>query len=683
MDKSVFCQEPSGYSEENYQYIRTSSKKGHNKKTKYNKYYKELASIFEKAFKPITASKRDIPFMNDVFCYPSEACDVAQSTIEEIVKSLRREGVDPKDKFKELREGYIKDQFLEDMLKSAKQTLPTSSQAGQKPVRIWCGEKGCGKTTLINHIFLKYYSYFDDEQIIWIRTSVFFKTFPDDINGIKLKFYKQCVKIILKHYADKLNLDDHEVKCKIWEGEFDDQLPPKMVKEKIKNLALHNEEEHAKRLIRYCYNNGWAFIFIIDNIDHYQRGNDIVKDIINFSFHLGSYPVRSLVVIVSRWETIIDHHNFLHNVYNNFKYIEHLPMPNFSDVFHKRLAYVKNRISDGKSCIHIKYGDKTVGIKKSVLIDHFVQYFLSNSPVDDGNGYIISDLANNNIRKMFSMMETILKSHIEDVASIPLHYLVEIKGIDNKRAPVFDETMRQHMTIWALALKDGYLHYKDDINRSWIQNIYFTSKPNQSIFLKRLILDFVIFCETVRELNSVDYTILENVFVKEMGFEYEEFGNCLKWLTNREGRSPFLVYYITSEKNSNEDDSFKISRKGMIYAKYLSELFTYIELIIEDMILPYSSEQHEYSIDLKLIPYDPLLIEGKAKRRIYRMKYFFDKKKQVESFMFYLKCKYEHERRKYNNFSSRKMGFYVEYFPKMEQNLKHQMIKVESSFKRA
>ncbi len=665
------CEKKSYYSPMLYSYWRAIQQDASRVQAIPNVHGRNLTGIIQKAFQRITASVDDEPFMEDVYCYPEEACFYASERMKQIYESVDNDLHPGEKTYRILQKEYIK-KITDEIILHAKLTKPGSGSNGIDKIILWAGEKGIGKTTFINHIFLKNRRALFEKQIIWIRYSVFFRRRPKNIKEVKEGFYKTIINIISRYYKNTINLEDMAVKSDIW-------------KRKINDLGLHDPDEinkkifewkndlklYAENIMRYMYKRDWSFTLILDNIDQYDD-HGITKDIVTFAADLCRCPVRSVVIVVARTETINDHISFFKDQHHNIERKDYIPSPNFGELFSKRLSFIKTRLKDFTTVRSRSSRYRQYKLNEGDTAIQLIKFCLTPAP-NNPEEFLIAELANHNIRLMFEMVNSILTTHVTDVTETPIEALIEGQKLGQEVH--VDETLRNHLLVWALMLKDNYLHYRS--TESWLANLYNVEHEADSYFLKRLILDFLLYMKE-NDMQYVEERQLKRVFCVEMSFLEDEIDRVLVELTDRINTVPFVSFVYANSNSSNK--LLCLSPKGEVYTTFLAELFTYIELVLEDTLLPIKLSEKQ-GLDISLLSFEPLEETSRNKRREETIQFFLQKRKHVSEFIDFLECKERKERISHNNFFSVSTGFRKQYFPSMRRNINIQANKITNALR--
>jgi len=646
------CKEPEYYTKGyNYRKALHTVPDYNIRQAEHNPHGKALLQIFDAAFKRITASREDEEFMDKVFCYPEVACEYAIERIKQLANELSSEK-GTRVKICDFAKEHVS-QTVKDLIKKAAQTRSTSVSEGMERILLWVGETGCGKTTFINHLFLKYRKEYDKNKIIWIRQSVFLRSLPKTVEDLKMEHCKKIFNVLYEYYVDKEDCGIYEEEIKTW-------------KSKISGIDSSNPDfiSFVHRLIEFLKSKGWAFIFILDNIDQYED-TDITKDVITYALNLSRRPVRSVVLVVARTDTITDHIPFFRHVNPNIEDHWHVPPPDFHDVFEKRLDYIKE-LDSPAVLKEYSHGVKTIKMTVGFVARNLARYFLTRVPIARDK-YMIAELANHNIRNMFEMTKSILISHISDVTAIPIEKMIDhwTRHKDTKDIPdvYYDETLRIHLIVWSLMLKNNYYFYYDEKDRTWILNIYNVRSERDSYWLKRLLLDFFVYAKSLKPpWYWIDYSQLKKVFIDEMRFEEDELKWNLGILCERLYKNPLLF--------SMSKNIYSLTPAGELFATLIANLYVYLELVIEDMLLPWRKEG-KYSIEIKLLHFDPLK-EPESERKKKTVEYFNLKRAQVRKVIDFLECREEIEKIHHNNFCSESTGFKKSYFPQLRGDIENQ-----------
>lgn len=666
------CQEPSKYSEDFY-YERASQKLDFDSTTFPNKYGEKLESVFKAAFKPITASRSDEFFMNEVFVCPKYASKIATKRIDEVSRDFFRSS--SVSKFKELIGDYIT-RFADRIISDALLTQKNTRQNGIDRMYLLLGEKGCGKTTTINFLFLKKRIELSNNKIIWIRNSVYFRDRPGSREDIEKNFFSHFIDIINEYYKDDLKLNDIEVQMHIWRDKLSmfsnhDLCHTTETDKRIKGYIDKDKSEYAELLIKHAKEKGYSFVFVLDNIDQYESSNDMVKNIIDFAVKLTDKPEKSLVILVSRIDTINDCIEYFRDVFQNIDdNLYSIHAPDFREVFSKRLSYIEKYISDNSELKKIHIDGISWRVSRGYVARNIAKYFLTTiKDINNQDQYIISELSNHNIRDMFKMIKSILSTHIADVTDNPIEKIRDATSHGKEKEIEFEEnTIRRHLIVWSLMLKNNHLYYKDEEARTWISNIYNTKHKEDSFFLKRVLIDFFIFMLKERNNEIINIDQIYQVFSREMLFCKEQIDNCVNELSSRL-RNGQLIYFEKSR------GGYRLTPKGFLFGDYIVNLFTYYELIIEDTLVP-TRYKSEYSVDISLLPFEPLVYSDKRKQRESHIRYFNEKSGQVNKFLSFLECREILEKEAHNNFTSKSTGFSVYYFPKLYSVIEEQRKKI-------
>lgn len=393
---------------------------------------------------------------------------------------------------------------------------------------------------------------------------------------------------------------------------------------------------------------------------------------IDFAVKLTSKPTRSLVILVSRIDTVNDCMDYFRDVFQNIdENIYSIPSPNFRDVFERRLSYIQKHVDDESELKEIVIDGIPWKISTGYIARNLAKYFLTiTTDADDQEQYIISELANHNIRDMFRMIKSILTTHIADVTDNPISKIKEStrNGVD-KDVDFEDDTIRRHLIVWALMLKNNHLYYKDEETRTWISNIYNAKSKNDSYFLKRLLIDFFAYMLKKRENEIIFKDQINYVFCEEMLFEKSEIDECINTLSDRR-KNGQLIYFEKSR------EGYRLTPKGFFFVNYIVNLFSYYELIMEDTLIP-TQEGNKYSVEVSLVQFEPLVFPDNKRRKDAHIKYFDIKSKQLKKFLLFLECREILEKEKHNDFKSKSTGFKAEYFPKLSSVLEEQRKRIE------
>ena len=653
------------------------------KTTTRNPHGTQLLYLFDKAFKRITASDEDFSFMNKVFCYPSSACDYAAGRVERLHQKLSNsdmyqqdEAKSPVEAFYKFREEYLND-VVNDLINLCNQSLSTENSRGIEKILLWVGEKGCGKTTFVNYILLNNKLLFDEHQIIWVRYSVFFTDPPKDTKDLELKFCNKVIRMIKKYYTEKLNLTDYDVCYSIWSDKLNQMslVDPDKINKAFIEYEKNDPVDYLQRLIKYINSKRWSFLFILDNIDQYDDAN-LARETIKFGVKVCNSYGKNVLIMVSRIDTVNEHLDYFRDVYSSIREnIFYIPSPDFNDVFEKRLSFLENHLSSPKQLRTFHIENKTINLSEGYVARNLTKYFLTRVRYAPER-FLIGDLANSNIRDIFKMIKSILSTHLLDVTEIPLGEIYNQYQLNQslKRDVIYDDTLRNHLIIWALMLKN-YLYYKDDKNRSFIMNIYSVRHETESYWLKRLLLDFFIYLKEKPhfKIKTVSTDQIKRVFLDELAFNTEQLEYCLYILSDRVNIAPLLW----KEKAGNSFD-YRITPKGELFSKYIAELFIYLELILEDTLLP-THPSRENSVFIEMIPYEPMQESDFTRRKNLTINNFLIKKKQVDLLSNYLECREIIEKKLHNNFESRSTGFKRDYFPKLGERINKQVTKISKA----
>lgn len=656
--------------------------KAEDRPTDQNPYGIMLMGLFDRAFKRITASVEDEPFMDDVFCYPTDACDYAADRMESLNHpddQVYRKREDAKATFHKFRKDYL-DNTVQDLIRMSRQTLPTDYSQGIEKLLLWVGEKGCGKTTLVNHIFLKNRIKFDQNKIIWVRHSVFFTDPPKNIKELEHKFCEKVLKILSEHYASKLDFDAlntghslHRDKHNIVIDSTDDD---EIRLGKLHELEKSDPGEYLHRIIKLMKQLGWSFIFILDNIDQYDD-DQLAKDTIRFGTKLCNKYGRNLVIMVARIDTVNEHIQSLKDVYQNIERIHYVSLPDLQEVFERRLEFLEKRLTSSTKIRTCSINNKSISIPEGFFARNLTKYFLTSAK-HAPDRYLIAELANNNIRDIFEMIKSILRTHLLDVTEIPIQEMFNQfqQFGPNVSEITYNDTLRDHMIIWALLL-NNYLYYRNDNNRTWLINLYDVRSADDSYWLKRLILDYFIYMKdnSILKPRTLSYSQLYKVFVNEMNFNEGEFNYSLDIFCARKNTAPLLWL----EKHPDRME-YRLTPRGEAFGKYIADLFIYIELIIEDTLLPVHPEGRD-SVIVELKPYEPMKIVDIDKRKKLARQYFTLKSRQVSEFMQFLECREKIEKEIHNNFASRSSGFQWSYFPNFSTSITSQISRISNALR--
>lgn len=692
--ESKQCIEPSNFSKPTFMYYRASQSLNFDRKCLINEESAKFISTFETAFKPLTASESDAELMRDLYCYPCEATNYATSRVEflreQLINKLKNRSDldqtqqaildDPTKLFRLEREDFIF-KTVHEIIRKALLCQRAVTRQSLDRIWLWTGEKGCGKTTFANYIFNNNKTHFNDNNIIWIRTSVYHRKIQEQrLYDIEITFYAHVIKILLDHYRDREDFLSIPARAQIWKDRLEvikDNHDDNVVLENCEMWEA-NKIEYAKRLMRYLYGKGWSFVLVIDNVDRIDDAppnKDIINRCFDFAMSLTKDPVRSVVVLIARIETLLSNIELLADTYQNIDDSFQIPLPSFSEVFQRRLDYIESNLLSGKNYKTYNIRNKRVNVSQGYVAKHLAKYMLARNPIDRRQ-YLICALANDNLRHAFSMIISLMQTHITDVIAKPLEILDKIVEEQYYIPGEIDfsfDTIREHLVIWALCLKGNYLFYKNSPERTYLQNIYHVNNDQDSYFLKRILLDLFSHASQVANLAGLLTSQIYDVFCTEMLFDTEEVDEALSFLSSRKFQAPLLA-----KESLGKEAIYYLTHKGMLMGKWVANHFNYLELIIEDILVP-KNVTSQYSVNIELIAYEPLRMQDPAARKSLARRYFLAKLSQLGRFLDFLECREILEKNRHNDFYCSSLGYLPKIFPEIRNSLNRQANNIASS----
>jgi hypothetical protein len=415
-----------------------------------------------------------------------------------------------------------------------------------------------------------------------------------------------------------------------------------------------NEALSGQRRLEYAMREGYRVILIFDNLDHLKGSTDVSRVIAHARDLARNYS--AVIIFALRPDTASEVIADIRSatIFPDDQIIYIHPV-DFEDVVVKRVARMCQDLRD----VRFDLPETDAGIRLSIgEFGDYLRRVVSFLMPDDRQGRVpvLFHLANHDVRELFGLMASVLRTHVERLDGMLRHLGLVVSPSASTRT-----LLPEHTIIWALMLRNGRLCFKSKSDASHLPNLYHVADPSQCYWLVRIVLRYL--CD--HESRYVRRAEMLQIFCSQMGIPEEELLAALDYLLEWE-----LIHKRTERVAPNRTDAlYHILPRGAVMEGYVANLFTYLEISLEDMLLP-------ETLGLELPATHPAEKIGSRDYFRSRQEYFQQKVNDVKRTLAFLEERWNEEGALYDK---SRIYAWPRYFPGLKVSFERQANAIQHS----